>query len=138
MIEDTGMASIALINQLQSLADLQKRSDGVREELAALHELLIHVCQHAESACDWHALGGSETILIADDQVVVRAITQGILESFGYTARVADVDSNSWPSASPIDLLLLNVPVSDDTAVQRVAEICRRPTRVIVSTHLPE
>ncbi|HZZ81050.1 MAG TPA: hypothetical protein VFE62_21290 [Gemmataceae bacterium] len=117
---------------------LKQRSDAVREELAALHELLLHVVTHAEVECDWDALVGSETVLIADDQVVVRAITQGILESFGYTVLVADTEMNRWPTGYPIDLLLLNLPACDESAVEQVRASCLRFSRVIVSTPLPD
>jgi len=114
------------LDQLQTLARLERRAESLRAELAALQELLNCVVQHADP---WDApaqLRGSETILIADDQAIVRAITQGMLESFGY--RVVT-------ESSAADLVLLDVPTWDDHARTSMRQI-RVP--IVVSTPLPE
>jgi CheY-like chemotaxis protein len=118
------------LDQLQTLARLERRAESLRAELAALQELLSCVMQHAVPDAAWSELCGSETILIADDQVVVRAITQGMLESFGYRVLVTDA-----PAA---DLVLLDVPAWDDRARTRLRQIRARCVPIVVSTPLPE
>jgi CheY-like chemotaxis protein len=128
----------ALLHQLEALTQLERRADCLRDELAALHQLLIHVANQPEPERDWQSLCGSETILVADDQVIVRAITQGILESFGYAAIVGDADLRAWSPGLHVDLVLLDVPVNDERALARVRQICERSVRVMVSTPLPD
>jgi CheY-like chemotaxis protein len=73
---------------------------------------------------------------LADDQVVVRAITQGMLESFGYHVFVASADTGLESYAT--DLVLLDVPIWDGRALTRLRQIRARSAPIVVSTPLPE
>jgi CheY-like chemotaxis protein len=137
------------LDQLQTLARLERRAESLRAELAALQELLTCIVQQPAPNTAWGELCGSETILIADDQVIVRAITQGMLESFGYRTLVADADLGgtrfqSGPAASTqmesraTDLVLLDVPFWDDRARLSLWQIRARSVPIVVSTPLPE
>jgi CheY-like chemotaxis protein len=124
------------LDQLQTLARLERRAETLRAELAALQELLTCVLRQADP---WAAappqLRGSETILIADDQVVVRAITQGMLESFGYRVLVTAADARLESYAT--DLVLLDVPIWNGRTHARMRQIRAHSVSVVVSTPLP-
>jgi twitching motility two-component system response regulator PilH len=124
------------LDQLQTLARLERRAEILRAELAALQELLSCIMRQPDPDAAWSDLCGSETILIADDQVSVRAITQGMLESFGY--RVLVTDAHTRLESCAADLVLLDVPAWDDRARVRLRQIRARGVPIVVSTPLPE
>jgi CheY-like chemotaxis protein len=123
-----------LICQLETLARLQRRADGLNDELARLHQQIARTMRQAIPLP--HAptdLLGHQTILVADDQVIVRAITQTILESFGYQVLVTDTDLH----ACPVDLVLFDVPVWHESLPDRIRMLKAQHARLIVSTPLP-
>lgn len=124
------------LDQLQTLARLERRAETLRSELAALQALLNCIAQPENPHADWSEMCGSETILIADDQAFVRAITQGMLEGFGYRTLIADADARLASCAT--DLVLLDVPAWDDRARLRLRQFRAASVPVIVSTPLPD
>jgi len=66
--------------------------------------------QPRKAALDAHAVAGSETILLVEDEEAVRALTRRVLEAKGYTLLVAKSGAEALElarsHASPIQLLL--------------------------------
>jgi CheY-like chemotaxis protein len=85
-------------------------------------------------------LSGHESILVVDDNEIMRVIAQEILEGFGYRVLVArdSLLASSWHD--PIDLMMLDVPLLDADHLMRVrlAKQCVAASRVVVCTLLPE
>ena len=129
----------ALLNQLQTLAQLESRADILRQELAALQRQFAHVVPPpAAQPCEGAELFGHETVLIAEDQAVPRAIAQEILVSYGYQLFLAAGDPREWPAHHPIDVVLLDVPFMNERQLARVRRATERCSRLIVTTPLPE
>ncbi len=71
--------------------------------------------------------GGSETILLAEDNAEVRAVTQAVLEQFGYTVIVADDGQDAINKFSEhsnkIDLLIADVIMPKKNGKEAYMEI---------------
>ncbi len=124
------------LEQLQTLARLERRAESLRAELAALQEMLTCFA-HADQS-DAANLRGAETILIVDDLCSVRAITQGMLESFGYRVLVTCPSGYARLELCAADLVLLDVPVWGGRVRSRLRQIRACSVPIVVSTPLPE
>ena len=128
----------ALLTQLQTLAQLECRADGLRQELAALQRQFAHAVPPHPPSDPNADLVGHETVLIAEDQAVTREIAEEILVSFGYQVFLGTSDPRDWPAHHPLDVVLLDVPFMNDRQLARVRRATERCTRLIVTTPVPE
>ena len=125
-----------LSQPLQILAQLQRQAESLSCELAGLKQQLAHDAQQADTHVQ---LYGDETILIADDDHVVRSIAKEILEEFGYEVLLSDGKLLDVFD-SVIDLVLLDVPLLDVEYLSRVKKARQHlaGSALIVCTPLPE
>jgi CheY-like chemotaxis protein len=130
-----------LLNQLQTLAQLQRRAESLGAELAALKQHLARAARlpasDASSAAQWY---GNESILIVDHDRIACCIAQEILEEFGYRIIRARGSVCEIDPAVPIDLVLLDVPLLDAEHLAEVKLVGNRfaTAQLVVSTPLPE
>lgn len=94
---------------------------------------LEHISPDASGPDEWRALTGSETILIAEDQVAVRLLIRETLERYGY--RIIDATDGrdalevaERPENRHIDLLITDVVMPRMNGLDLARElIARRP-----------
>ena len=83
-----------------------------------------------------HVAGGSETILIAEDEPDLRELTRIFLESFGYKVLEAGSAEQAIRTAeefgAPIHLLLTDVIMPGMSGRQLAENILRKDPRTIV------
>jgi PAS domain S-box-containing protein len=80
-------------------------------------------------------VGGDETILLVEDDFMVRSIARRTLEGLGYRVLVADNSECAWTSLQrePVDLLLTDVVMPGKSGIELAQEFFRlRPDRRVL------
>jgi CheY-like chemotaxis protein/signal transduction histidine kinase len=81
-------------------------------------------------------VGGSETVLVVEDEQAVRLALARALRSLGYTVHEARLgaDARVVAKANRIDLVITDVVLPDGDGLELLGELARSPTRALVVT----
>jgi CheY-like chemotaxis protein len=81
-------------------------------------------------------VGGSETVLIVEDEQAVRLALARALGSLGYAVHEARLGADARVIAREhhIDLVITDVVLPDGDGLDLLAELAQRPTRALVVT----
>lgn len=81
-------------------------------------------------------VGGSETVLVVEDEQAVRLALARALRSLGYTVHEARLgaDARVLAKSHRIDLVITDVVLPDGDGLELLAELARSPTRALVVT----
>lgn len=130
-----------LLQRLHTLVQLQHRAESLSVELAGLKRQIAHEAfTVAPSVPAPRELHGRESILIADDHGVVRAIAREILEGFGYQVGLARMNLADIDPRQRFDLVMLDVPYLNArylSCVQQAKKIAPSAS-LVVCTVLPD
>lgn len=124
------------LRQLFAFAQLVRHAQLQRRQLSNLHEQLAPLLGAAALHLHIETVR-RRTLLVADDQPTVRAITRGVLESLGHSVFECDSDFSRVPRMR-LDAVLLDVPIWSEEQLMRIRKARHFSARIIVATPLPE
>ncbi len=132
------MAQGFSLRQLYAFAQWQRHARRQRDLLTDLQRQFAHVLGFSPRREGAVALLGPLTLIVADDQPLVRVITRDVLEGYGHRVILADGSFRNVPERARIDAVLLDVPMLTEFQTARVRKARRYSRRIVVCTPLPE
>jgi CheY-like chemotaxis protein len=133
------------VNKLNSQANVEEAAPEGGEKLSELPSTFVFEAAIAAglvNTCQW---GGKETILLVEDEALVRKATGEALQSAGYRVVIADSATQALEayreSSEPVDLLLADVVmpgISGRELAQKFFFLCPHIRIILMSGYVEQ